>query len=995
MWDDADEIDRLGLMPLGDSFMVQRTQMIRDLVLQGRRAGIVVIYAPDGFGKTAVMLQYVEEVRSDPTRGEVRVIEAERAVAPELYMQLEVLTEELRDKPRSLIAIDNVPVLDDGETDELISRIRMLRGCGVGVLLTCKPVSDKLILGLGDSVKVNAQMLRVRAHEFSDWAKTLSISTSLDIYGLTQGVPELVSTLQASANYPGGAGELLEKAVVEIYGELLADLAAHGAPAFYSLVCLMLLMGHGNLSDLERCGVRVTSAERASLAREYPVFGYEPADDSFCCLGRDNDAQMRIRRTVSGIRPDLVQRAARIQIRSGRCDRAMMLIEEHLGYEAAMELVAQYAAPLVLSGHGAAICRIATEMADQLGERKLDASAALGVYMAALTVGNMRLAKRMGELLKACEAALPQQIDPETWNVAHVLSDLLVMGVPSPLPAIKVGAAIEPGPFDELLRIHRDARRDLIEGKGSTRHLAHAPHISSFEGAVNIPWTLVECDKMLAEVLDGSLVELDERDELMSGQLPALAERGLRPVAMWTKAVLETRRLLCGLPMTDEEAFCEVTRHAVQARDIALQFFCTVMEGWQFLVKGQPINAKFRAVQALRLAGDHESFVRDVACLLERASALRNTSLVTVRNEADVLDLERTGISPCEAWGCALHLACAGHDTDLAAWMSLNRAVLLTPSYRLFARLAMHCLGESSDLVRRKLPAHLIAHYALKNDAEAQGERLFDVEQPTVNDLSTRVELRLFGGFRAERDGQPLPGKAWRRRKAEVLAARLALGTDALVEREILEQELWPEADPQCARNNLYSIISALRKALGPTPDGHSCVIVRPEGLGLNGDYVFTDIHRFDQISREILVKKNGASGPHLVELCLKLEQVYVGPLYAPPGCAPACFKRMRRVLQSKFIDCMIKGSLVAMEENDLQSAVWLAESGLRQDATREDMLRTGMRVYDVAGRRREIVDLYSAHLGMFKGQIGAVPEPETRRLYERLVEGRYSTLLG
>lgn len=52
----------------------------------------------------------------------------------------------------------------------------------------------------------------------------------------------------------------------------------------------------------------------------------------------------------------------------------------------------------------------------------------------------------------------------------------------------------------------------------------------------------------------------------------------------------------------------------------------------------------------------------------------------------------------------ALHLACAGRDSDLAAWMSMNRAGILEPSYRLFARLAMHCLGEPATRIRKKLP---------------------------------------------------------------------------------------------------------------------------------------------------------------------------------------------------------------------------------------------------------------------------------------------------
>lgn len=71
-------------------------------------------------------------MRLNATRREapVRIIEADRAIGREVFMQLEVVTEELKDKPHSLIAIDNVPNLDQHDTEDLIDRIRGLRARG-------------------------------------------------------------------------------------------------------------------------------------------------------------------------------------------------------------------------------------------------------------------------------------------------------------------------------------------------------------------------------------------------------------------------------------------------------------------------------------------------------------------------------------------------------------------------------------------------------------------------------------------------------------------------------------------------------------------------------------------------------------------------------------------------------------------------------------------------------------------------------------------------
>lgn len=969
---------------------------MNELIAKGRKAGIVVLYAPDGFGKTSVLLQYTHEVKCDPTRGPVRIIEADRAIGREVFMQLEVVTEELKDKPHSLIAIDNVPNLSQSETEELIDRIRSLRAMGVGVFMSCRPSNRQLIHGLGDSIKVNAQMLKVHAYEYSAWASAFSISTSLDFYQLTQGVPELVSAMQSGLYGQGDVAQMLENEIVNIYGAALVDLASLENNALFSVACLMVLMGEGNISELEACGVRLSAIDQSYLVRDYPIFGVDPADRSFTCLGTEDNARLRLRKLVAEIRPELVVRAARILIKAGRCDTAMDLADAFLDRSAVLELAGQYGVDLVLTGHGGDICRAA------LGKTETDGRAseptpgeALGIYLAAVSVSNTKLARYMASIIERAGDQAICELDPVSWKVAHVFTAACYgdsgLGLPASHTALESEASCV---ALDMLSAHVEIKHGLTERAKGGEILAGLKTDKAYNCELDIAGTFVRVDRMLTELFDGSYAGTDERDDEMALTLEALETRGIRALAIWVRMVLSARRLFAGMPVTDEQAFNELDRFAVRVRDNQVQLFGLILEGWQSLAEGRPVNAKFRAVQVLRLAEESIGYIRDNALLLERAAYLRNTSMVSVREEAELLDLSRTQVGGAEAWMVALHLASAGRDSDLAAWMSMNRPGILDPSYRLFARLAMHCLGEPAARIRKKLPVRELSRYSLRDDFEGEGERLFQAGDAEGVDVIGHIEIRMFGAFRAERDGFPITDKMWRRKKAATLAERLALGMDALVDRETLAMELWPHAEFNSARNNLYSTISRLRSALGPTPDGKSCVLIQNECIGLNGDYVKTDVRLFDQISREVLGNRTGARGPHLIELCLKIEQLYAGPLYVPNGCNPTYFLRMRRIMESKYIDCMIRGANAALEENDLQSAVWLVESGLRQETAREDMVRCAMRVYGAAGRRRDIVELYSGHMHHLREQVNGVPEPETRRLYERLVEGRLNRVL-
>ncbi len=996
MVNDLGNTDDLELMPLGSSYTVRRDRLMNELIAKGRKAGIVVLYAPDGFGKTSVLLQYTQEVKSDPTRGPVRIIEADRAIGREVFMQLEVVTDELKDKPHSLIAIDNVPNLSQSETEELIDRIRSLRAMGIGVFMSCRPSNRQLIHGLGDSIKVNAQMLKVHAYEYSAWASAFSISTSLDFYQLTQGVPELVSAMQSGLYGQGDVAQMLENEIVNIYGAALVDLASLENNALFSVACLMVLMGEGNISELEACGVRLSAIDQSYLVRDYPIFGVDPADRSFTCLGTEDNARLRLRKLVAEIRPELVVRAARILIKAGRCDTAMDLADAFLDRSAVLELAGQYGVDLALTGHGGDVCRAA------LGKTEADGRVseptpgeALGIYLAAVSVSNTKLARYMASIIEHAGEQAICELDPVSWKVAHAFTAACYgdSGLGLPASHTALGSEASCAALD-MLSAHIEIKHGLTERAKGGEILAGLKTDKVYDCELDIAGTFVRADRMLTELFDGSYAGTDERDDEMALTLEALEARDIRALAIWVRMVLSARRLFAGMPVTDEQAFNELDRFAVRVRDNQVQLFGLILEGWQSLAEGRPVNAKFRAVQVLKLAEESIAYMRDNALLLERAAYLRNTSMVSVREEAELLDISQTQVGGAEAWMVALHLACAGRDSDLAAWMSMNRAGILEPSYRLFARLAMHCLGEPAGRIRKKLPVRELSRYSLRDDLEGEGERLFQAGEVEAVDTIDHIEIRMFGAFRAERDGFPITDKMWRRKKAATLAERLALGMDALVDRETLAMELWPHAEFNSARNNLYSTISRLRSALGPTPDGKSCVLIQNECIGLNGDYVKTDVRLFDQISREVLGNRTGARGPHLVELCLKIEQLYAGPLYVPNGCNPTYFLRMRRIMQSKYIDCMIKGANAALEENDLQSAIWLAESGLRQETSREDMVRCAMRVYSAAGRRRDIVELYSGHMHHLREQVNGVPEPETRRLYERLVEGRLNRVL-
>lgn len=196
--------------------LVHRERLLRDLRTQGEEAGITVIVAPDGFGKTTLLVQRVAEVRSRIERGSARMLDLEGLDEVQAYESIKRLSEDLDPRMRPLIALDNLTTLQEHGIEAMVGLLRSMRGEGFEIVVTCRPSNRAFVAAMGDSYKITAQSLLVKPREYPAWARKLSIASGLDVYGLTQGVPRLVAML-GDATSIDEMSVAFENATVELY----------------------------------------------------------------------------------------------------------------------------------------------------------------------------------------------------------------------------------------------------------------------------------------------------------------------------------------------------------------------------------------------------------------------------------------------------------------------------------------------------------------------------------------------------------------------------------------------------------------------------------------------------------------------------------------------------------------------------------------------------------------------------------------------------------
>ena len=966
--------------------IVKRDRLLRELETRGREAGISVVCAPDGFGKTALLLQYAAVVQGDPSRGMARVVDASSMDAAALGRTLQGCAEEMEPAMQPLIAIDALPKLAEDVADQFATLLRALRGRGFQIVIACRPDNREFASKLGEPLKIGAQELAVHPQEYAEWVRAFSISNALDVYELTQGVPALVVQLQTVAGMPGGREEL-GRAAADLYRSVL-DALRRARDPLYRLASFFILLGHGSMTDFERSNMRIRSELLERVQQDYPIFGFDDRDRTFACVGVETAAMAGLRKEIASRSASFAPKAARMLMRSNRVDETVALAGELLDTAGALEVIEQFPAQFALSGNALFVHTTVSRMSGEELARA-PVSLVLAVYLSALAMGEYRLARAMCSALQRRAYVIEPNIDQKTWTVARAFGGLWKGCSGTELPTLSEPYEKAKGVEGAaLLQTHARLYEELVAGRGSEPPLAMPQDDDKVPAnRIDIPELLISCDKLLEEALHGDQVNPIAVDQRLQGIASELAARHLTPIAARVRMVAATCRIMAGLPVVDERAFVDAGTVAVRESNFPTQLFCLLGEGWQALSVNQLVNARFRAQQVLKLSDASQEFLRAWATLLERTSYVLSTSKVTVCEEAELLDLSQQEVASAEAWAVAIHLAAAHFDAELAAWYSLHKDVLLDERFCPMARLAMNAVGERADSIRRLLPRRLASRYLLGDEPAPSRGGLFEVRGRFSADSVGQIEINLFGGFHVERNGHTLTDELWRRRKTSVLAARLALSPGSFVGRRTLTEELWPSTAYGRARENLYVTASTLRSALGQQSGGPQYLLTQGDGLALNSEFVSSDTERFDLLAREILFRRAGNSGRQIIESCLKMEQIYAGDLYVPDTGDTAYFLRMRRMYLSKFVDCMIKGVEAAMDEDDLHSASWMVEAALRHAPAREDVVRYAMRVYDLAGRKREVVELYNSHLYYLEHELHAAPDSETRRTYEEIVE--------
>lgn len=317
---------------------MERTSLLLRIDEEFERAGVIVVAAPAGYGKTSLLedvgrrwrvlrgkgavvvrvdcaqrrcVSFMDAYRLRRARGDTRPPRMRpgtgtsspgfgvagvpgEPVSQLLWACVDERAPEWADALRCrsaappgapLVIVDNLPAFD-GEEDRsrFGDMLRRWVSAGARFVVACVPshdVSDEF----PDALRLSALDLRVSPGEMTLWARELHLPDPPAVLASTAGIPALVDACRSAM--PGSAlaqsAEICRRSA-RIISSVLSESATL---AVERLEIAMLLLGEGTVGELGDMGVELRPDDLSIVANEYPLFGLDLMRGAFKVVPTD------------------------------------------------------------------------------------------------------------------------------------------------------------------------------------------------------------------------------------------------------------------------------------------------------------------------------------------------------------------------------------------------------------------------------------------------------------------------------------------------------------------------------------------------------------------------------------------------------------------------------------------------------------------------------------------------------------------------------------
>ncbi len=335
---------------------------------------------------------------------------------------------------------------------------------------------------------------------------------------------------------------------------------------------------------------------------------------------------------------------------------------------------------------------------------------------------------------------------------------------------------------------------------------------------------------------------------------------------------------------------------------------------------------------------------------------------------------------------------------------ALDLAARFDYEYWLREEIAENPLLFRDDEVIGKLPLDLRetaagdAETRRRGDAGRKGED--ETSEKTLAAASPRpsvsafpfpvvdLTLKLLGHVEIYRDPtKQFAPDAWTTRRARDIFCYIATSRHRRVEKDVLIEKFWADAELDAIEKNFHPTISHIRKALNSRQTlKQNFLLYRDGAYLLNSDATYAiDTEEFEKSVGDAENAKREKDAASFRKHLEAAHALYRGAFMS--GVYDDWAEELRSYYSEQHLRVLSGLAKLSFTEKSWSSALKFSGEILREDPFREDMHRLIMKTFAAQGKPAKVKEQFEDLQNLLKKELGVAPSPETRRTFQELLK--------
>ena len=251
------------------------------------------------------------------------------------------------------------------------------------------------------------------------------------------------------------------------------------------------------------------------------------------------------------------------------------------------------------------------------------------------------------------------------------------------------------------------------------------------------------------------------------------------------------------------------------------------------------------------------------------------------------------------------------------------------------------------------------------------------------------IQIAALGGLHISKEGGPVPESAWEGNQPKRLLKAILSRGSKNIQKDLLMEDLWPEADPETVTKNFKVTLHRLRKALEPEMDqtyGSSYVHLRDNLIFLDDERMKIDVDGFMKSIESGKEKERQGDINAAVTWYESAARYYVGDFLAGDLYAPWA-ERRRQKLQDAYLSMLFRWARLHESNQETQDAISVYERITMIDPFREEAYQKLMGLHALMGSKNQVIMAYETCKKALWDGLEAEPDHRTRAIYHQIIK--------